>query len=166
MKILYRIGWIGLTVVGAFMLFAVASDLTADHGTGLPTDHAGTFTKLAGQPFTAVKAASPGVARYITNLEVGYALHELTFAALFLAIVLIPLRRGQGWAWWACWAIMIANVGYAVTFGGHDHAILARALVAVIAVPVLLAVCAPTVLRPARTTIADAATAPVSPRAA
>lgn len=146
-RILHRVGWIGLTLVGALMLFAVASDLSGDHGSGLPTDHAGTFTKLAGRSFATVKAASPGVARYITNLEVGYALHELTFAALFLSVVLIPLRRGRAWAWWTCWAIMIANVGYAVTFGGHDSTILGRSLVAVIVVPILLALCAPTALR-------------------
>jgi hypothetical protein len=29
----------------------------------------------------------------VTQLEYGYALHELTFAVLFLAIVAIPFRR-------------------------------------------------------------------------
>ena len=33
---------------------------------------------------------------------------------------------------------MIANLGYAVTFGAHDHTILARSLIADIALPVLL----------------------------
>lgn len=146
-RTLHRIGWIGLTLVGALMLFAVASDLVADHGPGIPKDHAGTFTKLAGQTFAGVSASSPGVARYITNLEVGYALHELTFAVLFLAIVVIPLRRRRPWAWWTCWAIMIANVGYTVTFGRHDSTILARGLAADVAVPVFLLLCAPAVLR-------------------
>jgi len=145
-RMLHRIGWIGLTVVGALMVFAVASDLTADRRTGLPSDHAGTFTRLAGEPFAALHSASPGVARYTTTLEVGYALHELTFAALFLAIVLIPLRRRESWAWFACWAVMIANVGYAATFGRHDPAILGRSLGAAIAVPVLLLLCAPAVI--------------------
>jgi hypothetical protein len=145
--ILHRIAWIGLTFIGALMLFAVASDLAADHRTGLPADHAGTFTALAGRSYAQVRAFSPGVARYITNLEVGYALHELTFAVLFLAIVTIPLRRRRPWAWWTCWAIMIANIGYTVTFGVHDSAILTRALVSDIAVPVLLLLGAPAVFR-------------------
>jgi hypothetical protein len=144
-RTLHRIGWIGLTVVGALMVFAVASDLAADHRTGLPSDHAGTFTRLAGEPFAALRSASPGAARYTTTLEVGYALHELTFAALFLAIVLIPLRRRENWAWFACWAVMIATVGYAASFGRHDPAILGRSLGAAIAVPVLLLLCAPAV---------------------
>lgn len=146
-KNLHRIGWIGLTLVGALMLFAVTSDLAADHRTGIPTDHTGTFTKLTGQPFTQLHAQSPGVARYITNLEVGYALHELTFAVLFLAVVLIPLRHRRPWAWWTCWTVMIANIGYTITFGRHDSTILARSLVADIGVPVFLLLCAPAVLR-------------------
>jgi hypothetical protein len=42
---------------------------------------------------------------------------------------------------------MIADVGYSVTFGRHDPTILARSLIAVIAVPVFLGLCAPLVLR-------------------
>jgi hypothetical protein len=33
---------------------------------------------------------------------------------------------------------MIANLGYTLAFGAHDHAILARSLIADIALPVLL----------------------------
>jgi hypothetical protein len=40
---------------------------------------------------------------------------------------------------------MIANVGYTATFGVHDSTILGRSLVADIAVPVFLLLCAPTV---------------------
>jgi hypothetical protein len=145
-RLLHRIGWIGLTLVGALMVSAVASDLAADHKTGIPSDHAGTFAKLAGQPFASVVSSSPGVARYVTTLEVGYALHELTFAALFLVLVLGPLRRGRAWAWWACWAVMIANIGYTATFGVHDSTILARSVAADVAVPVFLLLCAPRVL--------------------
>jgi hypothetical protein len=92
-----------LTLIAAFLLFAVANDLRADHSTSLPFDHAGAFTAVAGQSFDAVRQSTPGVARYITTMEVGYALHELTFVVLFLALVLIPLRRRQAWAWWTCW---------------------------------------------------------------
>jgi hypothetical protein len=145
-KLLHRIGWIGLTLVGALMVFAVASDLAADHKTGIPSDHVGTFSKLAGQPFAAVASSSPGVARYVTTLEVGYALHELTFALLFLVLVLVPVRRGRAWGWWACWAVMIANIGYTATFGAHDPTILTRSLAADVAVPVFLLLCAPRAL--------------------
>jgi hypothetical protein len=144
-RVAHRVGWIGLTLVAALLMFAVVSDLAADRRSGLPADHAGAFAALAGRTFGQVQQATPGVARYVTTLEVGYALHELTFAVLFAVIVLIPLRRRQRWAWWACWAVMIANVGYSATIGRHDATILARSLIGVIAVPVLLVVCAPAV---------------------
>jgi hypothetical protein len=150
-RVLHRVGWIGLTIVGVFLLFAVAADLASDRSTGLPADHEGAFTALAGRTFQSLRSASPGVAGYVTSLEVGYALHELTFALLFLAIVVIPLRRRRPWAWWACWAVMVANLGYTFTLARHDSAILARSLIAVVAVPVLLALCAPAVFRNADT---------------
>jgi hypothetical protein len=78
-------------------------------------------------------------------MEVGYALHELTFVVLFVCIVLVPLRRRQPWAWWACWAVMTANLGYTFTLARHDSTILGRSLIADIAVPALLLLCAPAV---------------------
>ncbi len=62
-------------------------------------------------------------------------------------LVLIPLRRRQMWAWWACWALMIATVGYSLTIARHDPTILARSLIAIAPVPLLLVLCAPAVLR-------------------
>ena len=82
--------------------------------------------------------ATPGLARYITLLERGYALHELTFALLFVVIVAVPFRRGQRWAWWAAWIVMIADLGYTFTFGIRDHVILARSRAVDVALAVLL----------------------------
>jgi hypothetical protein len=125
--VLLRISWIGLTIIG--LLFAVASlnDLRATHANGLPADHTTAFAHQAGTSYAAFKQAAPGAARYITNLEYGYALHELTFAILFLAIVLVPFRRRERWAWAACWAVLIASVGYSLTFGTHDAKLCATA---------------------------------------
>jgi hypothetical protein len=144
-KILHRIGWIGLTVVGAFLLFAVAADLINDERIGLPADHTGAFAAITGQTFDHVQQTAPGIANYITTIEVGYALHEATFAVLFLALVLKPVRLQRRWAWWTCWAIMIANLGYTLTIARHDSTILTRSLIADIAVPVLLLLSAPAV---------------------
>lgn len=96
---------------------------------GLPPDHARAFTNQAGASYTAVKQAAPGVARYITNLEYGYALHELAFALLFLAVVLVPFHRRERWAWAVCWATVIASVGYSLTFGTHDATVMRYRLV-------------------------------------
>jgi hypothetical protein len=138
-----KIVWALLLLLGALFLFAVASDLAADAGVGLPSDHRGTFAQLAGMTWTSAKARAHGTASYITLLEVAYAFHELVFAILYLVIVAIPFRRGFRWAWWACWAVEIANIVYVLTFGRHDSTILARALVAAIALPVLLLAAAP-----------------------
>lgn len=130
--------WIGLLLLGGFNVFAAAADLAADTGTGLASDHTGTFAAVAGRGWASFRAAQPGAAHYVTLLERGYALHELVFAILFLVIVAIPLRARRRWAWWACWSVQIAYLGYAVSFGSHDSTILARSLIGVIALPVLL----------------------------
>lgn len=135
--------WVLLLVLGAFFLFAVASDLAVDARTGLPSDHTGTFKSVTGITWDTAKQTSHGMTQYITLLEVAYAFHELVFALLYLIIVAIPFRHGRRWAWWACWTVEIANLAYLLTFGRHDSTIFARALVAAIALPVLLVAAAP-----------------------
>jgi hypothetical protein len=144
-QVLMRISWIGLTLIGLFFLLAPTLDIINTHSNGLPKDHTTTFTKLAGTDFAAMKASTQGVAKYVSTLEYGYALHELTFGLLFLGVVLFALRCGQRWAWFACWAVMVASIGYSATFGAHDSTILARSLIADIGVPALLALAVPTV---------------------
>jgi hypothetical protein len=65
-------------------------------------------------------------AHYVTLLERGYVLHEVTFAILFLLIVAYPPRAGRQCAWRGCWIVLIADLGY--TFGVYDSTILARSL--------------------------------------
>lgn len=127
-----------LLLLALFYVFGAASDLAAVASHNLPPDHRGTFATLAGSSFSHTKAAAPGIAGYILVLERGYALHELTFALLFIMILVFPFRRRQRWAWWAAWLPVIANLGYTFTFGAHDQAILARSLIADFALPILL----------------------------
>ncbi len=141
--VLLRISWVGLTIIGLFFAVASLSDLRATQASGLPADHTRAFTNQAGTSYAAVKQAAPGLARYITNLEYGYAVHELVFAVLFLAVVLIPFRRHERWAWTACWAALIASVGYSLTFGTHDATVMRYSLVTDIGIPVLLLLAAP-----------------------
>ncbi len=47
------------------------------------------------------------------------------------------------WAWWACWAVMLANLTYSLTFGRYDSTILARSLISDIGLPLLLLVHVP-----------------------
>jgi hypothetical protein len=127
-----------LLLLASFYLFGAVSDLASVSSHNLPPDHRGTFAKLTGTSFSHVRAASPGLASYISLLERGYAFHELTFALLFIVLLAIPFRQRRPWAWWAAWLPMIANLGYLFTFGVHDPAVLTRSLIADIALPVLL----------------------------
>jgi hypothetical protein len=135
------VGWAGLVLLvllGLFTVFGVISDLSADVAGGIPTDHNGTFRALSNRSWEQTRAVAPGVTDYITVLERGYALHELTFALLFVVIVLVPFRRRERWAWWVLWVLLIADLGYTTTFGIHDPAVFTRSLIADIALPVLL----------------------------
>lgn len=127
-----------LLLLALFYVFGAASDLASLAVGNLPADHQGTFAGLAGGTFSKAKSAAPGITSYITVAERGYAIHELTFALLFIVLIAIPFRRRQRWAWWAAWLPMIASLGYTFTFGVHDHTILARSLIADIALPLLL----------------------------
>lgn len=137
------VAWALLILIGAFFLFAAVSDLAADARVGLPTDHVGAFKSLAGVSWDTARRSSPGVAKYITLLEVAYAVHELVFGILFLTIVIIPFRRRARWAWWACWAVLLANITYTLTFGAHDSTIFTRSLIGLIGIPALLLIHAP-----------------------
>lgn len=134
----FTIVWVLLLIIGAFFLLAPLLDLAADARVGLPSDHMGTFSNIVGMSWSAAQYAAPGVTKYITLLEVAYAVHELVFGILFLVIVAIPFRQRARWAWWTCWAVMLANITYTLTFGSHDATILARSLITGIALPVLL----------------------------
>lgn len=138
-----RVCWLLLLVLGLFPVGASLSDVAADARAGIPADHLATFSKLAGTAWPAAATSAPGTARYITLLEYGYAVHELVFGILFVLIVAIPFRRRQTWAWWACWAVLIADVVYTLTFGRYDSTILRQSLIADIALPVLLLAQAP-----------------------
>lgn len=93
------VAWVLLLLLGALFLFAAISDLAADLRVGLPSDHRSTFARLAGMSWDQATRSTPGPARYVTLLEIAYAVHELVFGILYLAIVAIPFRRRQRWAW-------------------------------------------------------------------
>lgn len=82
-----------LVLLGLFYLLGAINDLRADLSGQLPADHAGTFTALTGTSFVHTQASTAGVADYVALLERGYALHEITFALLFLAVLLFPFRH-------------------------------------------------------------------------
>lgn len=133
-----RVAWILLLFLGAFFLFASISDLVADARMGLPSDHLEAFHTITGMTWASAKLASPALTRYVTLLEVTYAVHELVFGLLFLLIVAIPLRRRARWSWWACWVPMLANLTYTFAIAHYSTTTLVYSLIADVAFPVLL----------------------------
>ncbi len=138
-----KVAWALLLVLGAFFVVAAVSDLAADLRTGLPADHTAAFGQIVGSGWASATAPTPGLAHYITLLEIAYAVHELVFGLLFLVIVAIPFRRRMRWAWWACWVPLLANLSYSLTFGRHDSTLLARSLVGDVGLPSLLLIHVP-----------------------
>lgn len=139
-----------LLVLGAFYVLAPLLDLAADARTGIPSDHAAAFLNVAGNSWDTAKHSVPGTTKYITLLEVAYAVHELVFGILFLLIVAIPFRSRERWAWWACWVVMLANLTYSLTFGQHESTILRQSLIADFGLPILLLIHLPAFFRPPR----------------
>lgn len=133
-----RIGWIGLVLLGIFPLLASATDLSQDLRGALPADHVTTFLRVTHESYATFSQTNSGAAQYLHLLETGYAVHELVFGLLFLAIVIWPLRRGYWSAWVACCAVLIADATYTLTFGVNDNTIFTRSLVADILTPICL----------------------------
>jgi hypothetical protein len=137
---IFTIAWVLLLIIGAFTVLSSLFDLAADARTGLPSDHVGAFSNIAGVVWQTAQQSSPGMTQYITRLEVAYAVHELVYGILFLLILAIPFRQGARWAWWARWAVLLANLTYTITFGAHDSTILIESLALDILIPMLLLV--------------------------
>jgi hypothetical protein len=142
-----RLAWAALLALAAFPLIGATLDLVSDQHDGIPSDHTAAFHALSGMTVSQAKAAVPGILSYAHQLEVGYAVHELVFGLLLIAVIAIPLRQRQRWAWFACWTILIADVTYAATFGSHDPAILRESLIGAIGMPALLLALIPSVFR-------------------
>lgn len=133
-----RVAWLLLLLLGALFLLASLSDLLADVRAGLPSDHLEAFHAIAGMSWSSAMLSSPGSTRYITSLEIAYAVHELVFGLLFLVIVAFPFRQRARWAWWACWIPMLANITYTLTIAHYSTTTLVYSLIADVALPVLL----------------------------
>jgi hypothetical protein len=137
---IFTTAWVLLLIIAAFTVLSSLFDLVADARMGLPSDHLGAFSNIAGAAWQAAQQSSSGITQYITRLEVAYAVHELVYGILFLLILAIPFRQGARWAWWACWVVLLANLTYTFTFGAHDSTILIESLALDILIPVLLLV--------------------------
>ena len=49
-----------------------------------------------------------------------------------------PTAARERWVWAACWAAVIASLGYTLSFGTHDVTVLRDSLLTDLGIPVLL----------------------------
>lgn len=115
---------------GAFIAIGAIFDLATDAAGNLPGDHGGTFKAVTGTTWQQASSAAHTVTPYVTRAEAGYAAFELLFGVLFLVVAAIPLRRGERWAWWSSWSLILAFTAFAALFGSHDSANLTTAVFA------------------------------------
>ena len=144
------VAWVVLVAIAAFLALGSVFDLIADARGTLPSDHSSTFKALTGTTLQHAAKVQHSATPYVTHVEVGYAVYELLFAALFLAVAMIPLRHGDRWAWWCCWLIIGPLATFAALFGAHNSGTLSAAIIAAV-----IAVVALFVLRPRDRTRGD-----------
>jgi hypothetical protein len=91
---LRTVSWVLLAVLGSFVLFVsfVSMSLAyrGDYQIG-----------PAAMPVADVAAGRPEILSALRGIRGTSAAYAGAYAALFLAIVFGPYRRGETWAWWA-----------------------------------------------------------------
>lgn len=117
-------------LAGAFLAIGAIFDLATDAASKLPADHASTFKAVTSLTWQQAAAVAHPVTPYVTRAEAGYAAYELLFGVLLLVVAAIPLRRGERWAWWCCWLLILAFAAFGELFGVHNSADLRAAIVA------------------------------------
>jgi hypothetical protein len=136
-------GRASLLAVGGFLAIGAVFDLAGDAGSQLPGDHASTFRALTGTIWQRAASNPHSAAPYVTHMEIAYSAYELLFAVVILAVAAIPLRRGERWAWWCSWLIVLPVATLAWLFGAHDSGNLITAIVvAIIAIIAIIALLA------------------------
>ena len=129
---------------GAFLAIGAVFDLATDAAGKLPADHASTFKAVTSLTWQQATAVAHPVTPYVTRAEAGYAAYELLFGALLFVVAAIPLRRGERWAWWCCWVLVLAFAAFATLFGVHNTADMGAAIVAGLLVALALIALLPT----------------------
>ena len=121
-------------VAAGFLAIGGVFDLVVDAGGKLPSDHTSTFNAVTGVTWQQAAAAPHPVTPYVTRAEAGYGAYELLFGVLLLVIAVVPLRRGESWAWWCCWLLVLAFATFASLFGVRDAGNLSAAVAAAVLV--------------------------------
>ena len=92
-----KASWIVLTVAGA--AFILVSLVSAIHAYNTADDYG-----IAGTRVSKVAAGREAVATGLRGIRGTSAAFATAWGVLYLAIVLVPYRRGEVWTWWALFA--------------------------------------------------------------
>lgn len=133
-----------IMIGGAFLAIGAVFDLATDAAGKLPADHGATFQAVTGLTWQQATAVAHPVTPYVTRAEAGYAAYELLFGVLLLVVAAIPLRRGERWAWWCSWALVLAFAAFTTLLGVYSSADLWAAIVAGLLVALALIALLPT----------------------
>ena len=98
MRAIGRRGWWVLALIAATLVVFGIGDVLL----GVMADPAITRT-LSGRSPDAVRAAEPTAFRLYDFASRGAGLNLLLLGILLLAIVAIPYRAAERWAWWLAW---------------------------------------------------------------
>jgi hypothetical protein len=97
MQVLKTVSWVVLAVVAALVLLgSVVSTSIAYRG-----DPAQDVFGAGGPSVKDIAAWRPDVATAVRGRRGTASAYSAGYAVLMLAIVLVPYRRGEVWAWWA-----------------------------------------------------------------
>lgn len=92
-----KASWISLTVAGA--AFILISLVSAAHAYNTADDYG-----IGGTRLSRVAAGREAVATGLRGIRGTSAAFATAYGVLYLAIVLVPYRRGEVWTWWALFA--------------------------------------------------------------
>jgi hypothetical protein len=118
-----QIAWILILIVDVgYIAWGAGAALSPAHLLGpggkaiLPAGYEG----YSGGSWSALAAASPMIAGYMTVLYRMYGMYNVLFGVLASAIALTAFRRGEPWAWWA---LLVGNTVALVSAMTYDWSV-------------------------------------------
>ena len=121
-----RTAWIVILVVDlACLAWGAGAAASPDHLLGpggkaiLPAGYEG----YTGSAWSALAAAAPSTAGYMTVLFRMYGVYNVLFGLLASVIAATAFRRGERWAWWALLVGNTVALGSAITYDATVNAI-------------------------------------------
>ena len=121
-----RVAWILILIVElGYVAWGAGAAIAPDHllGPGGKAILPAGFEGYSGGSWSALAAASPLIAGYITVLYRMYGIYCVLFGVMSGVIAVTAFRRGEPWAWWALLVGNTVALLSAITYDQLVHAI-------------------------------------------